>query len=167
MNETPVKMVKVAIALGSNIGDRMQALRTAVDGLAPYIDIVARSPVYETAPAYVTDQPPFLNAALVGETKLGPLILLRAVKDLENDLGRMPTFHYGPRAIDIDIIFYGDEIMNEAEITIPHPRMAEREFVLRPLNDIAPGWIHPENGKTVAEMLAAVEGQSPRYDGTI
>jgi 2-amino-4-hydroxy-6-hydroxymethyldihydropteridine diphosphokinase len=167
MNPGPAKTEKIALALGANVGDRMAALRAAVEGLAPYIDIAARSPVYETAPAYVSDQPPFLNAALIGETKLEPLVLLRAVKDLENDLGRQPTFHYGPRAIDIDIIFYGQEIVSVPELAIPHPRMVEREFVLRPLNDIAPDWRHPQIGLTVAEMLARVEGQSPRADDAL
>jgi 2-amino-4-hydroxy-6-hydroxymethyldihydropteridine diphosphokinase len=164
MNATHPKTVKVALALGSNVGNRVDALRAAVEGLAPYINISAKSAVYETAPAYVAGQPPFLNAALVGETRLEPLFLLRAVKDLENDLGRQPTFHYGPRAIDIDIIFYGNEVVNVPELMIPHPRLAEREFVLRPLNDIAPDWRHPQSGLTVREMIAAVEGTSPRVD---
>jgi 2-amino-4-hydroxy-6-hydroxymethyldihydropteridine diphosphokinase len=153
---------KVALALGSNLGDRMGALRAAIEGLAPYVNITAISPVYETAPAYVTDQPAFLNAALVGETRLEPLVLLRAVKDLENDLGRQPTFHYGPRAIDIDIIFYGDETLALPELNIPHGRLAEREFVLRPLNDIAPDWKHPATGLSVAQMLAQTSAASPK-----
>jgi 2-amino-4-hydroxy-6-hydroxymethyldihydropteridine diphosphokinase len=164
MNESPPKTVKVALALGANVGDRLAALRAAIDGLKPYVAITAKSPVYETAAAYVAGQPAFLNAALVGETKLEPLVLLRAVKDLENDLGRMPTFHYGPRAIDIDIIFYGDESVALPELAIPHPRVAEREFVLRPLSDIAPSWRHPQSGLAVKEMLARVEGNSPKVE---
>jgi 2-amino-4-hydroxy-6-hydroxymethyldihydropteridine diphosphokinase len=167
MNANSPKKVKVALALGANIGDRLAALRDAVKWLEPYISITAISPIYETAPAYVSDQPAFLNAAVIGETKLEPLTLLRAVKDLENDLGRQPTFHYGPRAIDIDVIFYGDETVNLPELAIPHARVAEREFVLRPLNDIAPGWKHPQNGQTVAEMLAKTDGNSPRLDEAI
>jgi 2-amino-4-hydroxy-6-hydroxymethyldihydropteridine diphosphokinase len=118
--------------------------------------VISVSPVYETAPAYVTDQRAFLNAAVLGETKVEPLALLLALKDLEKDLGREPSFRYGPRAIDIDIIFYGDKTMTTPELTIPHPRLAEREFVLRPLADIAPDWKYGQNGMTVAQMLSAV-----------
>ena len=167
MSDTETKTTKVALALGANVGDRIAALRAAVEGLKPYLTITAKSAVYETAPVYVAGQPAFLNAALIGETKLEPLVLLRAVKDLENDLGRQPTFHYGPRSIDIDIIFYGDETVDLPELAIPHPRVAEREFVLRPLNDIAPDWRHPQTGLTVKEMLAAVEGTSPRINETL
>ncbi len=146
----------VALALGSNVGDRLEALRKAVKALAVYIDIHAASPVYETAPAYVTDQPPFLNAALIGSTKLEPLALLSMVKNIEKEVGRLPTFRYGPRVIDIDILFYGDLVYRTDALTIPHARLQEREFVLRPLSDIAPQWPHPQSGKTVAEMLASV-----------
>ena len=81
-------------------------------------------------------------------------MLLRVLKTLEYELGRQPTFRYGPRLIDLDIIFYGDRIVNAPELTIPHPRLEEREFVLRPLANIAAQWKHPQSGKTVAEMLA-------------
>ncbi len=162
MFDSKLEIHKIALALGSNIGDRMAALQAARKGLADYMTITAASPIYETAPIYVTDQPLFLNAALIGETKLGPLTLLRAVKDLENDLGRQPTFHYGPRAIDIDIIFYGDEVINLPELILPHPRIAEREFVLRPLADIAPDWRHPQIGLTVEKMLGLLPDQSAK-----
>jgi 2-amino-4-hydroxy-6-hydroxymethyldihydropteridine diphosphokinase len=148
------KSVKVALALGANLGDRLMALRRAVEALGGYMTVVAISPVYETPPAYVAEQPTFLNAAMIGETQLEPLALLGALKKLEKDLGRQPTFRYGPRAIDIDIIFYGDEVIALSQLTLPHPRLAEREFVLRPLADIAPLWRHPQNHLTVAEMLA-------------
>lgn len=144
---------KVALALGSNMGDRQKALRAAVAGLAPFFKVIAQSPVYETPPVYVTDQPAFLNMALVGETTLQPLALLRALKQLEADLGRTPTFHYGPRILDIDIIFYGGQIFESPELRIPHPRMGEREFVLRPLADVAGDWKHPQTSLTVQEML--------------
>jgi 2-amino-4-hydroxy-6-hydroxymethyldihydropteridine diphosphokinase len=153
---------KVVLALGANIGDRPAALRAAVRGLADYVTITAKSPIYETAPAYIADQPKFLNAAVIGKTKLEPLALLRAIKNLESDLGRQPTFHYGPRAIDIDVIFYGNEIIDRLELTVPHPRLAEREFVLRPLVDIAPDWRHPQNGLTAAEMLTRLTETSAK-----
>lgn len=148
--------VPVAFALGSNVGNRMDALRRAVQSLRAYVDISAVSPVYETAPAYVTDQPVFLNAALTGTTRLEPLPLLWKVKHIETEVGRRPTFRYGPRVIDIDILFYGEAIYASDELTIPHACLPERDFVLRPLSDIAPGLKHPQNGKTVAEMLSSL-----------
>jgi 2-amino-4-hydroxy-6-hydroxymethyldihydropteridine diphosphokinase len=161
VSEIPAAITKVVLALGSNIGDRAANLRRAVEALAPYVDIERRSPIYETAPAYVTDQALFLNAVVTGTTRLEPYVLLRAVKDLESELGREPTFHYGPRAIDIDIIFYGDVVLRTAELIIPHPRVGEREFVLRPLADIAPDFIHPETRATVSAMLARIPHSLP------
>src|SRR5271168_2490721 len=98
-------MEKIALALGSNEGDRMASLRAAVKALASYVDVTATSFVYETAPLYIDDQPMFLNAALVGTTKLTPLMLMWNIKQIETELGRTPTYRYGPRAIDIDVIF--------------------------------------------------------------
>jgi 2-amino-4-hydroxy-6-hydroxymethyldihydropteridine diphosphokinase len=146
--------VPVALALGSNVGDRLDHLRKAVTAIASCIDVTAISSVYETAPAYVTDQPAFLNATLIGTTKIEPLALLWTLKDIENELGRTPTFRYGPRVIDIDIIFYGNAVFEMAELTLPHPRVHERDFVLRPLSEIEPSLTHPKTGQTVTEMLA-------------
>lgn len=160
-------MEKIALALGSNQGDRMTALRAAVKALAPYVEIDKTSPVYETAALYVEDQPLFLNAALTGTTKLAPLALLWNIKRIETELGRTPTFRFGPRIIDIDIIFYGDQVIDTPELIIPHKHVAEREFVLRPLTDIAPDWKHPQTGKTVAEMFAAVPDTSPKNLGPL
>jgi 2-amino-4-hydroxy-6-hydroxymethyldihydropteridine diphosphokinase len=144
----------VAFALGSNLGNRLEFLRKAVAALASCVEIESVSPVYETAPAYVKDQPVFLNAAVIGKTKLEPLALLWSVKNIENELGRTPTFRYGPRIVDIDILFYADRIIDLPELTVPHPRLAERDFVLRPLSDIAAELRHPKTGQTVAGMLA-------------
>jgi len=143
----------VGIALGSNIGDRLKSLQAAIAALAPYVFITAKSQVYETAAAYVTDQPAFLNAAVLGETKLEPLALLLTLKHIEVALGRTPTFRYGPRVIDLDILFYGEKIISTPELVIPHSQMAERAFVLRPLSDIKPSWKHPKTGLTVVAML--------------
>ncbi len=151
---TNAPTIPVALALGSNLGDRLDSLRQAIKALAPYVEITALSPVYETAPLYVTDQPPFLNAVVIGMTKLEPLALLWTAKDIESEIGRTPTYRYGPRVIDIDIILYGDRIVDTPELSIPHRRVAERDFVLHPLSDIAPEWRHPKNGQTVAEMCA-------------
>lgn len=148
--------IPIALSLGSNIGDSVVALRSAITALSQYINITAVSSVYEADPVYVLDQPTFLNAAIVGTTKINPLAIMWTIKDIESDIGREPTYQYGPRVIDIDVIFYGDMMIKTPELVIPHLRMEEREFVLRPLGEIAPDWKHPNSGKTVAELLAVV-----------
>ncbi|MDD3030244.1 MAG: 2-amino-4-hydroxy-6-hydroxymethyldihydropteridine diphosphokinase [Alphaproteobacteria bacterium] len=148
--------VPVALALGSNLGDRLGFLRQAVHSLRSLLSVRSVSPVYETAPAYVFDQPVFLNAVLVGTTALEPVALLWAVKHMESDIGRRPTFRYGPRIIDIDILFYGDTVLKTPELTIPHARIQERDFVLRPLADIEPLWRHPLTQKTAEDMLGVL-----------
>jgi len=160
-------MEKIALALGSNEGDRLAALRAAVKALGRYVDVIATSSVYETAPLYIDDQPLFLNAALTGTTKLTPLALMWNIKQLETALGRTPTYRYGPRRIDIDIIFYDDQVIATPELTLPHPYMAEREFVLRPLADIAPDWKHPQTGLMVREMLAPLPNTKPANLGPL
>ena len=146
----------IALALGSNQGDRLLALRAAKAVLAGEVDITATSWVYETPPAYVTDQPPFLNAALVGTAVLAPHDLLVRLKDIEREVGRIPTFRNGPRVIDLDIIFYGDIVLDMPTLTIPHPRMAERAFVLKPLADVAADWQHPVLSYSVRDLLSQV-----------
>lgn len=157
----------VALALGSNVGDRFAALRSITGALQPYVTVRAVSPVYETRPVYVTDQSLYLNAALIGTTHLSPMALLWNLKQLETELGRKPTFRYGPRYVDIDIIFYGDLVVSESELKIPHPRLSEREFVLKPLADVAPSWRHPQSGLTVAEMLKVVASSDPACLGPL
>jgi 2-amino-4-hydroxy-6-hydroxymethyldihydropteridine diphosphokinase len=160
-------MTNIALALGSNMGDRLALLRAAVGALAASVTITKVSPIYETAPIYATDQPAFLNGVVLGETLQEPLELLRTLKELEIKLGREPSFRYGPRLIDIDILFYGNRILALPELTLPHPRMAEREFVLRPLADIAPDWEHPHTGLSVVEMLARVPDTKPACLGPL
>jgi 2-amino-4-hydroxy-6-hydroxymethyldihydropteridine diphosphokinase len=147
---------QIALALGSNRGDREGFLRAAIKEIGAFVDVTAVSPFLETQAEYVTDQPAFINAALIGTALLAPLDLLKALKDLEQQLGRRPSFRYGPREIDIDILFYGDQIFQDDALQIPHPRLAERDFVLRPLAVIAPDWRHPVTGHTVADMLATL-----------
>jgi len=147
----------VYIALGSNLGDRRANLEAAIAALSPEVIVLERSPVYETDPKYVTDQPRFFNMALSANTDLDALALLAFLKRIEEYLGRTAGERYGPRPIDLDIIFFGDEIVDLPELTVPHPRLSERAFVLRPLADIAPAKIHPGSGTSVAEMLAALD----------
>lgn len=156
MNGTDTKPHEVCLALGSNLGDRLAIMRATCKALEPYVTLTAKSGIYETHPVYVTDQPLFLNAVVRGTTTLDPMGLLYTVKDLEIELGRRPTFHFGPRVIDIDIIFYGQMAMHATELSIPHTLMAERLFVLKPLADVAPEWVHPVLNKNVTELLAAL-----------
>lgn len=152
----PASASYVILALGSNIGNRLKALRSAVMALQAVLKIHKASAIYETAPAYVTAQPSFLNAAISGFTSLSPTDLIAAVKQIELALGREETFRYGPRAIDIDIIFYDNLVLKTEDLTLPHPLLEEREFVLRPMADIAAEFIHPLTGKTIQELLAAL-----------
>ena len=144
---------KICLGLCSNLGDRLANLRTAFAELRKVMTISASSLVYENPAAFVTDQPDFLNAAVSGETVMDPEELLRIVKNIEHALGRKPTFRNGPRVIDIDILFYDDLKLSAPGLTIPHPGVPDRMFVLRPLDDIVPDWPHPVTGLTVRAML--------------
>ncbi len=116
----------------------------------------ARFAVYETPPWGYNDQPAFLNQVVEVQTELEPEDLLAKLKGIENNLGRVKNFRYGPRCIDIDILFYGDRVYQSDALTIPHPFLAERAFVLVPLNDVAPDFIHPILKISVSELLAAL-----------
>ncbi len=148
---------QVYLALGSNLGDRLANLQAALDALPPTAQVQATSPVYETPPWGVVEQPLFLNQAAQVTTELPPLELLSSLKRLEAQMGRVPTVPYGPRLIDLDILFYDDLVLEASGLTIPHPHMAERAFVLVPLADLAPDLCHPVLGKTVRELLAGVD----------
>jgi 2-amino-4-hydroxy-6-hydroxymethyldihydropteridine diphosphokinase len=147
----------VYLALGSNLGNRLANLKNAISNLTPQMDVKKKSPVYETPPWGVADQPPFLNQVVMAQTYLSPEDLLSHLKRLETVLGREPTFENGPRVIDIDILFYDDEIIDSPPLVVPHPRMHQRGFVLVPLNDIAPDLIHPVLGTPISELLLDVD----------
>ena len=144
------------IALGGNQGNRAVLLATALDALWEFVVLVNRSPVYEPAPNYVTEQPSYLNMVVEGHTELTPKGLLKALKATERNMGRVAGPRNGPRPIDLDILFYEDLIMETEALIVPHPRIAERRFVLQPLADIAAGFSHPVTGETVATMLTAL-----------
>jgi len=147
----------VYLALGTNLGDRLANLTSAIKALTPAVQPIASSKVYETPPWGYLDQPAFLNQVIRAQTELAPLDLLAWLKGLETDLGRQPGLRYGPRLIDLDILLYDDLRLETAALTIPHPRLGERAFVLVPLADLAsdlrPAGMH----LTVGEMLASLD----------
>jgi 2-amino-4-hydroxy-6-hydroxymethyldihydropteridine diphosphokinase len=148
----------VYLALASNLGDRRANLGAAVERLRELVAVEALSALYETEPAYVTDQPRFLNAALRGRTALAPQALLDFAKQVERDLGRAAGQRYGPRIVDIDLLLYGELAIDVPDLAVPHPRMSERPFVLVPLAEIAPDLVPPGWTESVGARASAVHG---------
>jgi len=153
----------VYLSLGSNVGERESHLRDAITRLQSTGRVLAVSSFYETEPVEVTEQPWFLNCAVVLETQKVPNPLMEDILGIEQEMGRQRTQKKGPRTIDIDILLFGDTILNSPELTIPHPAMHERRFVLQPLAEIAPELQHPVLKKTIGELLEALPaGQAVR-----
>jgi 2-amino-4-hydroxy-6-hydroxymethyldihydropteridine diphosphokinase len=147
----------VYLSLGSNMGDREENLRNAVEKLGEHVKVRTVSSLYTTDPVGVTDQPAFLNCALEGETELAPLELLAFVKGVERRIGRLPTFRWGPRVVDVDILMVGDLVIDLPELTIPHRELRHRRFVLLPLAEIAADLQVPGTGLPVSALLEATD----------
>ncbi len=149
----------VFIALGTNLGCREANLKTALALLAPEVKVLRKSAVYQTAPWGFEDQPDFLNQVIEVRTQLDPQALLKKLKGIEAEMGRQKTCRYGPRLIDLDVLFFGNRDIQTENLQIPHPRLHERAFVLVPLCDLAPDFIHPVLNQTVATLAERVPAE--------
>lgn len=155
----PPGPVTVFLALGSNLGQRKANLEKALQLLGQRLAIERVSSLYETEPVGYEEQPRFLNAVCRAAIEIGPFQLLSLVKGIEASLGRVPSFHDAPRPIDLDIIFYGNLVIQTPQLVIPHPRLEERAFMLIPLAEIAPDLIHPVSGRSIEDLAIRVQGR--------
>jgi 2-amino-4-hydroxy-6-hydroxymethyldihydropteridine diphosphokinase len=161
-------MTKAYLSTGSNLGDRQARLETAQQTLHawPGITVTRVSPIYETEPWGYLDQPLFLNQVVEIETEIPPEELLPVMKKIEKEMGRTPNFKNGPRVIDIDIILYGDWVIEREGLSIPHANIALRAFVLVPLADLIPDFVHPVLKKTIRQMEEEIDCSGIRlYEG--
>ena len=148
---------KIAIALGSNVGDRYAVLSSSIEALRPWVQDLRASSFYDTPYVGNEVQPPVLNGAVVGRTTLPAHALLERLLAIEQDFGRTRPYGGAPRTLDLDLILYGDEVIDEPGLLVPHPRFRERRFVLEPLAEIASDWIDPVSGRTVSELWRALD----------
>ncbi len=156
-------MKTVYLGLGSNVGDRRAQLQNALKALnSGDVEVTGVSPVYETEPQGLREQPWFLNMVVEAHTSLFPLQLLTRIEEIEKQFGRRRMIPNGPRTLDIDILLYGRAVIRSERLVVPHPRYTERRFVLAPLHDLAPDLRDPVNGKSIREMLLAVANQPIR-----
>lgn len=149
-------MHEVFLGLGANVGDKKKNLEKAIELLSEKIINIQSSKFYETEPWGYKEQDNFLNAAIRGKTSLLPIELLKFVKDVETRVGRIERFKWGPREIDIDILFYDDLIYKDSDLQIPHPRLHKRDFVLKPLIDLDPNFVHPIFKRTIRHIRSMV-----------
>ncbi|UXR69783.1 MULTISPECIES: 2-amino-4-hydroxy-6-hydroxymethyldihydropteridine diphosphokinase [unclassified Staphylococcus] len=159
-------MIDAYLGLGGNIGDREAQIKEAIAQLDQHaqIDVIAVSPMYETKPVGYVDQPDFLNVCVHVKTTLSAIELLDVALEVEAALHRVREVRWGPRTIDIDVLLYGQDIVETERVTVPHPRMTERAFVMIPLNDIAPHVIEPRSGKAI-HTLVKPDDTVVRYGG--
>lgn len=151
---------RALIALGSNLGDRHGTLSSAVEALQRLaVGPLTCSRWHETAPMYVTDQPAFVNGVVAGRFPLAPEALLDALLEIERAHGRVRSERYGPRTLDLDVIAYGSLVLRTARLTLPHPRLHERGFVVHPAAEVAPDWVHPLLGKTMRALSDALASE--------
>ncbi len=157
----------VLLGLGANLGDPVSQLARAVERLREVVEVEAVSSVYRTEPVGHQEQPAFYNLVVLARTSLAPLQILVGTQEIERELGRVRTFPNAPRSIDIDLLACGDRVVETPELTLPHPRMHQRAFVLVPLAEVAPGWRHPVLKETARELLqrAAAPGWVERWGG--
>jgi len=160
MSMAPETGEPVFIGLGSNL-EPERHLRQALNAMRqePGLQVIALSPVYQTAPWGVTDQPDFLNAVLELRTTVNPVAMLDWLLELEKRLGRVRLERWGPRTLDLDVLAWGNRVINTPRLEIPHPRLHQRGFVLVPFCDLAPQWRHPILGRTARDMLKEITGE--------
>ena len=151
-----IEPVTAYLGLGSNLGNRQGNLNRALDFLSQRLRVERVSSVYDTERIGNVKQPCFLNLVCQVNTRLAPIALLTLAKGIESKLGRVSGKSNAPRSIDIDILFYGNQVIETPELVIPHPRLTERAFVIVPLAEIAPNLVHPVSGKTIEELLEGV-----------
>ncbi len=168
-NPKPGAGATAYIALGANLGNREGTLRSAIDALRQLGTVDAISSFYETAPVGIVEQPDFLNAAVALQSALPPQELMTALLRIEQQHGRDRSVSVpkGPRMLDLDLLSYGDVVMETPALTLPHPSLAERRFVLVPLTEIAPQWRHPVSGKTAAALLSELSHRDGESNQTL